>query len=219
MAALSFQGQARIEYTGTITLRIQPDVPLSMAPPTPERLLEQIANGTLPVHATKRALTKKALQVQIANIQRGLRLNRGSWSDTAQQKLEAWLQKPTRQAPAVPVLMPALLPPPRLLALADAPNDAMAPAAAGSPGDSSESSSSSTSSDSDSSDEEPVSQVEEGVDEDLQDAAVEDRGMVSDGGEDAMQMARCDILKRKIALCAEKIRNETKRRDVGANSL
>ena len=60
-------------------------------------LLSDIHSGTICVHDTKKDVTLRALQMQLANIQTTLGLRTGSsgdWSVQAQEKLHAWLQRP-----------------------------------------------------------------------------------------------------------------------------
>ena len=60
-------------------------------------LLNEIKTGAIEVHATKKDVTLRNLQTQLANIQTNLALRTGSngdWSVQAQQKLQAWLQRP-----------------------------------------------------------------------------------------------------------------------------
>lgn len=131
MASVSFQGQAEFAQGGTITLRLQPDVPLTEAPPSVERIAEKIASGEYVAHESKANMVEKALrraiQVQLANIQRGLRLAKHEWSDVAQQRLLAWLAKPVRKASTDHLPLLALLPAPPTLAIGDAPGGGAAP--------------------------------------------------------------------------------------------
>lgn len=83
-------------------------------PPDPEVIAQQVADGTLPTHATKSAVTKREVAQQIGNIQRSLTLRRDQWTDAAQDRLLRWLMaaKRARQGYHPGPALPALPPPP-----------------------------------------------------------------------------------------------------------
>ena len=70
----------------------QPDGP----PPSPEVVIQQIADGTVQVHPSKATITAGRIQMQICNIQRGSQLvigANGGWDADAHSKLLQWLMK------------------------------------------------------------------------------------------------------------------------------
>ena len=70
----------------------QPDGPH----PTPEVVIQQIADGTVHFHPSKATITARRIQMQICNIQRGFQLvigANGGWNADAHSKLLQWLMK------------------------------------------------------------------------------------------------------------------------------
>ena len=70
-------------------------------------LLNEIQTGAIEVHATKKDVTLRTLQTQLANIQTTLALRTGSngdWSVQAHQRLHTWvlLRPPTKVGMYVP---------------------------------------------------------------------------------------------------------------------
>eukprot|EP00438_Fugacium_kawagutii_P015955 Skav228855 [mRNA] locus=scaffold1718:207866:208597:+ [translate_table: standard] len=107
--------------------------PAYTAPPQPAHLLQQMANGTVPAHPSKKGLDQRRLQMQINNVQHRLNLAPGAsgqWNASATEQLYFWLLKPTSKrtradtpSPSPAMIMDGSPEPPALLDLPPADKD------------------------------------------------------------------------------------------------
>lgn len=89
------RGKAVLREGRKIVLGLEPGVDSqpSAAPPHPAALVQQIADGVLLVHPSKAQISTRHIQMQICNVQRGLRLligAEGQWCDEADERLKSW---------------------------------------------------------------------------------------------------------------------------------
>eukprot|EP00439_Symbiodinium_sp_Y106_P035504 s1651_g4.t1 len=109
MASLPVAGHVRAAGRGKVLLELQPVQEPSTSsstqtkPPNAKDMLRDIQNKVQLVDPSRENITLRALQVQISNIQRQLRLRTsatGGWSAEATVLLNNWLAKPRRSTAA-----------------------------------------------------------------------------------------------------------------------
>ena len=99
---MDVRGKAILKDGRKIVLELEPGVAPqpSTTPPHPDALVQEIADGKLLVHPSKAQITVRRIQMQICNIQRGLRLligAEGQWSNEADERLKSWFLRAERK--------------------------------------------------------------------------------------------------------------------------
>lgn len=102
LVAMDVRGKALLKDGRKIVLELEPGVAPqpSTSPPHPDALVQEIADGKLLVHPSKAQISVRRIQMQICNIQRGLRLligAEGQWSNEADERLKSWLLRAERK--------------------------------------------------------------------------------------------------------------------------
>lgn len=99
---MDVRGKTVLKEGRKIVLELEPgvDPQPSATPPHPDALVQQIADGVLLVHPSKAQISTRRIQMQICNIQRGLRLligAEGQRSDEADERLKSWFLRAQRK--------------------------------------------------------------------------------------------------------------------------
>ena len=194
------QGVVRLQADGVAQLTLRPQngnggagaVPAAAAPapPSPQGFMprpkanvvkEKIDSGDYEVHPARAKMDAHKINVQLTNIQRQLRLQRGvrgQWTPEAQERLLAFLRSPPNIARAGPRALALPAPPPGPLAIEDGVSGDVPTASSDSSSDSSSSSDDDDSNAADQADADPNHEGDE-----PEPADQEDAGSNHNGGE------------------------------------